>query len=144
MGKRKPTREQPLERAWTMQRELEGRDQLIARKTGTILLVTMGVALAVPMLWRGESVQRNTYDTRDDCVRDYDDTRCETAYDNRSGHWLSYGPWYANDPERRKPGDAGRMEGRHSSLADSGGFRGVEHGTRGSFGSSGRVRAAGS
>jgi hypothetical protein len=115
-------------------------EQLISRKTGQVLLVTMGLAIAVPMLWRGQPMQRNQYRTQADCERDYAAARCEPD-DTYYGRY--HGPWYAEDPAKRQPGDAGRHEGRRSALADSGGYVGVEHGVKGGFGSTGRVRSIG-
>ena len=144
--KRDPAREETLRIVRDRKQQLADRDALIARKTGQVLLVVMGVTLALPMLFRGTPMQRNTYNTREDCERDYLQSQCEPgSHQGYSGQRYWNGPWYPEDPARRKPGEAGRTHSLTGPTTQSNpGYRGVEYGTRGGFGSTGRVRAIGS
>jgi hypothetical protein len=103
------------------------------------------------MLGRGQDVQRNRYDSYEDCVHDYSSGQCQidgpvygSGYTGGGLHY--YGPWYrsggaggaADDPG---PGRTLASGGRLSGGEGFSGPRGVELGSRGGFGSTGRVTA---
>lgn len=124
----------------------------------------------VPWMWVGAAVLigfpllrdatadrmlRNRYANQHSCECDYGPQRCSIGAQG----WV--GPWYASDPAKRAAGDPGPGGTcpRHGSGGGYGGSfaygrgtatddytppRSVEHGYRGGFGSTGRVRAAGS
>ncbi len=111
-----------------------------------VLLGALGLGL-----WKcsGTPVQRNRYNSLQDCERDYSTQQCTADYpvgSSGGGGSHYYGPWYrsrsgtsasyAGDPG---PGRSGGIVG----LGD-GHPNGVELGTRGGFGASGRIAARGS
>ena len=133
-------------------------------------LWAIGIALVGYPLLRdatADRMQRNTYRNIASCECAYSRAQCST---NSSGQWV--GPWYAADPAERKPDDPGEGKwcnsggrgfhgsygGYGSNSSNSGNtssgsniasqdttpMSGIERGYRGGFGSSGRVRAAGS
>jgi hypothetical protein len=102
----------------------------------------------------GEDVQRNRYASLTDCAADYSDGQCRPDYP-LSGYattaaLLYYGPWYrSNRAGGVEPGDPGPgrfYSGGASGVAATGSVHppsGVEAGSRGGFGSNGRVGARG-
>jgi hypothetical protein len=122
-------------------------------------LIALGGAAIVgfSLFGRTHPVQRNRYDSLEDCVHDYSTGQCEL--DNPVGSGSSggaghmglhyYGPWYRSDGAggTTDPGP-GRTMGSVSRNVPASGFAGgprsVELGERGGFGSSGRVFARGS
>lgn len=125
------------------------------KRSLAVPLIALGGATLVglSMLGRGQDVQRNRYDSYEDCVHDYSSGQCQidgpVSGGSYSGGLHYYGPWYrsgggtggADDPG---PGRAMAAGGRVSGGDGVSGPRGVELGTRGGFGSSGRVSARGS
>lgn len=108
------------------------------KKSHAVPLLMLGGAALVGLtaLGRGHDVQRNRYDSLEECVHDYSTGQCEL--DNPVGSSSSgasglhyYGPWYRSD---RSGGSSDPGPGRS-------GPRSIELGTRGGFGSSGRVFA---
>jgi len=100
------------------------------------LLVLGGALVGLTVLGRGHDVQRNRYNSLEECVHDYATGQCEL--DNPVGSSGSsytglhyYGPWYGGG------GTTDPGPGRSGARA------GVELGTRGGFGSGGRVAARG-
>lgn len=123
------------------------------KRSFAVPLIALGGATLVglTMLGHGQDVQRNRYDNYEDCVHDYSSGQCEidTSVSNPSSGLHYYGPWYrsggsggngggANDPG---PGRAMATGGRVSAAEGFSGPRGVELGTRGGFGSTGRISA---
>ena len=119
------------------------------KRSFAVPLIALGGATLVglSMLGRGQDVQRNRYNSYEDCVHDYSTGQCQidTSVSGSSGlHY--YGPWYrsssggnvANDPG---PGRAFAAGGRAAATSAFGGPQGVERGSRGGFGSTGRVSA---
>ncbi|WP_430390271.1 hypothetical protein [Dyella sp. 20L07] len=123
------------------------------RSLAVPLLALGGAAIVgLSMLGRGQDVQRNRYDSLEDCVHDYTTGQCEidnAVGSNGAGGLHYYGPWYRGDGRggATDPGP-GRTLGTTARSFPMGGFaegpRSVELGTRGGFGSSGRVSARGS
>jgi hypothetical protein len=124
------------------------------KRSMAVPLIALGGAAIVglSMFGRGQDVQRNRYDSLEDCVHDYSTGQCEI--DNKvgsTGHGalFYYGPWYRSDGRggTADPGP-GRTLGSVARSVPTGGFAGgpqsVELGSRGGFGSSGRVSARGS
>lgn len=113
------------------------RDQPQKKSNAVPLLMLGGAALVgLTALGRGHDVQRNRYGSLEECVHDYSTGQCEL--DNPVGsHGGSgvgmhyYGPWYRGD----------RGGGRSDPGPGRSGPHAVEFGTRGGFGSSGRVFA---
>ena len=108
------------------------------KRSRAVPLMLLGGAALVGfgVLGRGHDVQRNRYNSLEECVHDYSTGQCEL--DNPvgsngiySGGMHYYGPWY------RGGGGGGSTDpgpGRSGPQA-------VELGTRGGFGSTGRVLA---
>lgn len=122
-----------------------------SRRTANIVLIGIGAVIAVPLLMRGESMQRNVYQDHNDCVADYSETQCERTYSGGSG--TSYlggrGPWYHTDPSSSPQNDPGQGRSRTSAFAGNSTTTlrapmTIEHGVRGGFGNTGRVRSIGS
>lgn len=123
------------------------------KRSLAVPLIALGGATLVglSMLGRGQDVQRNRYDSYEDCVQDYSNAQCQMdgpVSGGSSGGLHYYGPWYrsggtggAEDPG---PGRSLAAGGRPSGGVGFSGPRGVELGTRGGFGSIGRVSARGS
>jgi hypothetical protein len=130
------------------------------RRSLTAPLWAIGIALVGYPLVRdatADRMVRNTYRNAESCACAYSPAQCST---NEEGKWV--GPWYASNTDDRKPDDpgSGKYCGSGSSSGYHGGYSGlssygsgsrdtspasgVEHGYRGGFGGSGRVRAAGS
>jgi uncharacterized protein YgiB involved in biofilm formation len=133
----------------------------LERKSRTVRLVLMGAAVGGSSLLAGcggEDVQRNSYKSQSDCVADYSDRECRPDYpvNGYTSHsaLLYYGPWYHSNYRNgtRIAGDPG--PGRFYSSTAAGSARGfssngvhspigTETGSRGGFGSHGRVSARG-
>ncbi|HEX6833089.1 MAG TPA: hypothetical protein VF132_06100, partial [Rudaea sp.] len=105
----------------------------------------------------GQDVSRNRYATLADCIADYSEAQCRddgpvgSTYTGAHGY---YGPWYRSDPSARLrdsndpgPGNYLRSRGVAGLSSPSAGATslqgpvGSESGTRGGFGSHGRVSA---
>lgn len=120
------------------------------RSMAVPLLALGGAIVGLSMLGRGQDVQRNRYNSLEDCVHDYTTGQCEM--DNPVGSAGSglhyYGPWYRSGGGGTSDPGAGRTLSTSPSGVPAGGFAGgpqsVELGTRGGFGSTGRVSARGS
>lgn len=118
------------------------------KRSFAVPLIALGGAALVglSMLGRGQDVQRNRYDSYEDCVHDYSTGQCEpdTSVNHSVPGVHYYGPWYRSGtgagPSDPGPGRTMAAGGRVGTLAESG-PRGVELGKRGGFGSSGRVAA---
>ncbi len=131
------------------------------KKSVAVPLVLMGAvagAMTLPALFSGTDVQRNRYASRQACVEDYSDAQCGpdlplSGSGSGGAGTFYYGPWYrsdyrsrANDANDPGPGRAfrnGTTSGFSSAGTDAHGPAGVETGTRGGFGRSGRVSARG-
>ena len=121
------------------------------RKSATVRLVLMGAAVGGSSLLVGcgSDVQRNRYASREDCVADYSATQCGPDFPLGGAAALAatyyYGPWYRSDvaARMRDPADpgAGRFLGGSSTSLRAAPT--IETGTRGGFGSHGRVSARG-
>lgn len=128
------------------------------RSLAVPLMALGGAAIfGMSLFGRTHPVQRNRYDSLEDCARDYSTGQCEldnpVGSNNTSGGYHGglhyYGPWYRSDGGggARDPGPGRTMGSLSRSMPASGfagGPRGVELGERGGFGSSGRVFARGS
>lgn len=105
------------------------------------------------LLWKcsGTDVQRNRYDNLQDCIRDYSLEQCTADTPVNGGGYHGgvhyYGPWYRSRVSAQDAKDdpgPGRSGGSTTTRLYGGhGPSGVELGTRGGFGSSGRVFARG-
>jgi hypothetical protein len=127
-----------------------------SRKSSTVRLVLMGAAVGGSGLLAGcgTDVQRNRYNSREDCVADYSQAQCGPDFPVGAAAAIGaatyyYGPWYRSDAAARlrDPNDPGAGSYFRGGGAASSGTRaptGVEAGTRGGFGSTGRVSARGS
>ncbi|WP_049621365.1 hypothetical protein [Frateuria defendens] len=126
------------------------------RSTAVPLLLAGTLGLGVAGCHSGTDVQRNHYANLQDCIRDYSIDQCDD--DGPSGSSSSgggyyhhgggyHGPWYRSRASAQgvngDPGP-GRSGGVIAARLDGSGPRSVELGTRGGFGSSGRVSARGS
>jgi hypothetical protein len=125
-------------------------EPLTRKRTVAITLGVLGAAAVGFATLGGKDVQRNSYNSQEDCEHDYATGQCTreqpvggTGYSSSGYHY--YGPWYRSDwrsgPIKGDPGP-----GR--SYASGGGFTGhgptgFDFGSRGGFGSSGRVSARG-
>lgn len=129
-----------------------------SKKSIAVPLVLMGAvagSFALPALFGGTDVQRNKYNSRQACVEDYSEDQCkqDVPFNGAPGAFLFYGPWYrsdyrsrVNDPNDAGPGKfyRGGASGFSSAGSTTGAPAAIESGTRGGFGSSGRVSARGS
>jgi hypothetical protein len=129
------------------------------KKSSAVTLAIMGAAMTgavgIPLLFGGTDVQRNRYASREACIADYSETQCNPDMPMTGAtsglSTFYYGPWYRSDYRARSTsGDAG--PGRYygsgaasafSSSGTSSAPMGIESGTRGGFGRSGRVSARG-
>lgn len=123
------------------------------KKSGKVPLVLMGAvagAVALPALFNGSDVQRNRYNSREDCIADYSEVQCNPDFAiGTSSHAYYYGPWYRSDAgarikDKSDPGPGRFFSGGRTTSSTSGAPASVETGTRGGFGSRGRVSARGS
>jgi len=122
------------------------------KRSLAVPLVALGGAAIVGLsvLGHGKDVQRNRYDDWESCVHDYSTGQCQedTPVGSYGGGLHYYGPWYRSNGggDAGDPGP-GRTLGARGGSFVAGGFtegpRSVELGTRGGFGSSGRVSARG-
>ncbi len=130
------------------------------KKSSAVTLAIMGAAITgavgIPLLFGGTDVQRNRYTSRESCIADYSEAQCNPdvpiAGTALAGGTYYYGPWYrgdyrsrTSDPTDPGPGRYYRGGGTVSGLATGVGSApvGVESGTRGGFGRSGRISARG-
>jgi hypothetical protein len=127
------------------------KEPLTRKRTVAITLGVLGAAAVGFATLGGKDVQRNSYNSQEDCEHDYATGQCAreqsvggTGYAGGGGYHY-YGPWYRSDwrsgPIKGDPGP-----GR--SYASGGGFTGhgpsgFDFGSRGGFGSSGRVSVRG-
>jgi hypothetical protein len=126
-----------------------------SRRSTTVRLVLMGAAVGGSSLLAGcgTDVQRNRYASREDCIADYSEALCRPDLPVAGGLGAAaatyyYGPWYRSDPVARSrdandPGAGRWFGGGGSASSGSGSPSTVEAGTRGGFGSTGRVSARG-
>ena len=131
------------------------KEPLTRKRTVAITLGMLGVAAVGFATLGSKDVQRNSYNSQEDCEHDYATGQCtreqpvgSSGYSGGGGYsggYHYYGPWYRSDwrsgPIKGDPGP-----GR--SYAAGGGFTGhgptgFDFGSRGGFGSSGRVSARG-
>jgi hypothetical protein len=131
------------------------------KKSSAVTLAIMGAAMTgavgIPILFGGTDVQRNRYTSREACIADYSEAQCNPDLPV-SGTALAagtyyYGPWYRSDYRSRTNDSNDPGPGRYyrgggvSGFSSAGGVSsapaGVETGTRGGFGRSGRVSARG-
>lgn len=119
----------------------------IRKRSLAVPLVSLGaVALSGMLVFGGTDVQRNSYNSQEDCERDYSVGQCTRDQPvGGSGGYHYYGPWYRDDwrngPLKNDPGPGRTL----ASGGDSGGHGpiGMDFGERGGFGSTGRVSARG-
>jgi hypothetical protein len=124
------------------------------RKSSKVPLVLMGAvagAVALPAMFSSTDVQRNRYNSREDCIADYSDAQCNPDFPlGTTAHTYYHGPWYRSDVNERARDTADPGPGRYfhggggAGVGSKGAPASVETGTRGGFGSSGRVSARGS
>ena len=121
------------------------------KKSGKVPLVLMGAvagAVALPALFNGTDVQRNRYNSRDECIADYSEAQCNPDFPlGGTSRTYYYGPWYRSDVSQRAKDSKDPGPGRYFRGGGSSGLAAapsVETGTRGGFGSHGRVSARGS
>jgi hypothetical protein len=129
------------------------KEPLTRRRSVAVTLGVLGVAAAGFAAFSGKDVQRNSYSSLEDCEHDYATGQCTqdqpvSGSGGSGGHYGGYhyyGPWYRSDWRGNSfKGDPG--PGRN--FAGGGGFTGhgptgFDFGSRGGFGSSGRVSARG-
>lgn len=127
------------------------KEPLTRKRTVGITLGVLGVAAVGMAAFSGKDVQRNSYNSLEDCERDYATGQCSQdrsvsgGYGGGGGGYHYYGPWYRSDWRNGpRAGDPG--PGR--STASMGGFTGhgptgFDFGSRGGFGSTGHVSARG-
>lgn len=123
-------------------RPLPARNQ---KRSMAVPLIALGGATLVGLsvLGHGQDVQRNRYGSYEDCVHDYSTGQCEMDTSvSGSGGLHYYGPWYRSGGAggSQDPGP-GRMRSSSASVASFSAPSSVELGSRGGFGSSGRVSA---
>jgi hypothetical protein len=118
-------------------------------------LVLMGAAVGGSGLLAGcgADVQRNRYNSREDCVADYSQAQCGPDFPVGAAAAVGaatyyYGPWYRSDATARSrdqndPGAGRYFRGGGAATSGTRAPTGVEAGTRGGFGSTGRVSARG-
>lgn len=106
------------------------------------------------LVWPDTDVQRNSYASKEDCEHDYATGQCTYA-PSTGGSGVGYtgyhyyGPWYRSDwrsnPMKGDPGPGRTFaSGAPTSGVNSRGPTGFDFGSRGGFGSTGRVSARGS
>lgn len=109
-----------------------------ARKSShRVVLVLMGAATLVACSQDDETLQRDVYTNREDCVADWgDEVKCEPTPRAASfGHGLWYGPAYRLGQYGSSRDGAGARPGSHA-VASS-------HLSRGGFGATGAAHAFG-
>jgi hypothetical protein len=125
------------------------KEPLTRKRTVAITLGVLGVAAVGFATLSGKDVQRNSYNSQEDCEHDYATGQCSqdrsVSSTGGGGGYHYYGPWYRSD-WRNHPVSGDPGPGR--SFASGGGFTGhgpsgFDFGSRGGFGSSGRVSARG-
>jgi hypothetical protein len=106
--------------------------------------------------WPSTDVQRNSYASKEDCEHDYATGQCTYEQSRGSGGggyyggYHYYGPWYRSDWNTNRvagdpgPGRSYAASGTSRATGFTGhGPTGFDFGSRGGFGSSGRVGARG-
>jgi hypothetical protein len=127
------------------------KEPLTRKRTVAITLGVLGAAAVGFATLGGKDVQRNSYNSQEDCEHDYATGQCTrdqavggTGYAGGGGYHY-YGPWYRSDwrngPIKGDPGP-GRSYASGSGFTGHG-PSGFDFGSRGGFGSSGRVSARG-
>ncbi|QWT19617.1 hypothetical protein KPL74_17945 [Bacillus sp. NP157] len=124
------------------------KEPLARKRTVAITLGALGVAAVGFTAFGGKDVQRNSYNSVEDCEHDYATGQCtrENSVSNGyAGGYHYYGPWYRSDWRTGSfKGDPGPGRTYASGAGPSGhGPTGFDFGSRGGFGSSGRVSARG-
>lgn len=124
----------------------------MTRKRSVIVtLSVLGVAAMGFATLSGKDVQRNSYSSQEDCEHDYATGQCTRDQSVASGYgggYHYYGPWYRSDWRNNVTrGDPGPGRAYASGSGATGGAghgpTGFDFGSRGGFGSSGRVSARG-
>ncbi|MET0934871.1 MAG: hypothetical protein ABWX83_02715 [Luteibacter sp.] len=128
------------------------KEPLARKRSVGITLGVLGVA-AIGFGWMGgKDVQRNSYNSLADCEQDYATGQCTSdrpvsggGSAGYSGGSHYYGPWYRSDWRNGSfRGDPGPGRSYASGMGSSThGPTGFDFGSRGGFGSSGRVSARG-
>ena len=125
-------------------------DRSADKKSSKVPLVLMGAvagAIALPAMFNGTDVQRNRYNSREDCMADYSDAQCKADFPlDSSTRTYYHGPWYRSDVNARARDSSDPGPGRYFRGGGTTGLAApatVETGTRGGFGSTGRVSARG-
>jgi uncharacterized protein YgiB involved in biofilm formation len=116
------------------------------KSSARVTLVLLGAAALAACGQEDETLRRDLYSSKEDCVQDWgDELKCEkqppTGYSSgfHSGYW--YGPYYrsgqyGSDPQSQPAGTVSRARpGSHSV--------GTNHVSRGGFGASGAAHGAG-
>lgn len=128
------------------------KEPLLRKRSLVVAVGVIGVAAAGFAALGGKDVQRNSYASQEDCEHDYASGQCtrDTATGNggtygNSGGYHYYGPWYRSDwrnaPIKGDPGPGRSFASGGGSMGH--GPTGFDFGSRGGFGSSGRVSARG-
>jgi hypothetical protein len=123
-------------------------EPLTRKRTVGITLGVLGAA-AIGYAWLGgDDVQRNSYNSLADCEQDYATGKCTQDHPvSTSGGtaYHYYGPWYRSDWRNHSvAGDPGPGRSFASGMGSGAhGPSGFDFGSRGGFGSSGRVSARG-
>jgi hypothetical protein len=130
----------------------EEKAPMTRKRSVVITLGVLGAAAVGFAALSGKDVQRNSYSSQEDCEHDYATGQCSRDQAVSSGHgggFFYYGPWYRSDWRNNNiKGDPG--PGRAYASGFSGGSvpghgpTGTDFGSRGGFGSTGRVSARGS
>src|ERR1700754_1902105 len=125
-------------------------EPLTRKRTVAITLGELGAAAVGFATLGGKDVQRNSYNSQEDCEHDYATGQCTreqpvggTGYSGGGYHY--YGPWYRSDWRNGSfKGDPGPGRSYASGAGFTGhGPTGFDFGSRGGFGSSGRGFARG-
>jgi len=124
------------------------KEPMTRRRSVAITLGVLGVAAAGFASLSGTDVQRNSYNSQEDCEHDYATGACTRDQSTGSGYaggYHYYGPWYRSDWRNNTvKGDPGPGRSFFGGPGVAGhGPTGFDFGSRGGFGSSGRVSARG-
>ncbi len=116
------------------------------KSSARVTLVLLGAAALAACGQEGETLQRDLYASKEDCVQDWgDELKCEKqpptgySFGLHSGYWL--GPiyrsgQYGSDPQSQPAGAVSRARAGSHSV-------GTSHVSRGGFGASGAAHGAG-
>lgn len=128
------------------------KEPLLRKRSLVVAVGMLGVAAVGFATLGGKDVQRNSYASQEDCEHDYASGQCtrDTATSGSNGGsgggYHYYGPWYSSNwrsgPIKGDPGP-GRSSFGTSPGGAGHGPTGFDFGSRGGFGSSGRVSARG-